>query len=180
MAKRICVYCGSRMGNNGLYEQGAHALGEAFARRGIDLVYGGSNVGLMKTIANAVMVSGGRVVGIIPTILSDNEPEHNAITELHVVNSMHERKAMMEQLSDGFIAMPGGVGTFDELFEILTWRNLKLHEKPVGLLNVAGFYEPMMRFMEHGVREGFIAEEVFDVIEIDKNPDHLLEKMLAH
>ena len=179
MAKRICVYCGSRMGKNDLYQQGAQKLGEAFARRGIGLVYGGSDVGLMKTIANAVMVNGGEVVGIIPTILSHREPEHTAITELHVVNSMHERKALMEQLSDGFIAMPGGVGTFDELFEILAWRNLKLHEKPVGLLNIAGFYDQMMQFIEHCVWEGFIPEDVFEAIKIDDNPDQLLDKMLG-
>jgi uncharacterized protein (TIGR00730 family) len=179
MVKRICVYCGSRMGKNGLYQQGARQLGEAFARHGIGLVYGGSNVGLMMTIANAVMANGGQVVGIIPTILSKHEPEHDSITELHVVNSMHERKALMEQLSDGFIAMPGGVGTLDELFEILTWKNLKLHEKPVGLLNVAGFYEPMMWFIEHSAREGFIADNVLEAIKIDENPDQLLEKMLA-
>jgi len=154
--RSLCVYCGSAMGASERYAQAARALGQELVRRDIGLVYGGGNVGLMGAIADAVMQGGGRATGVIPQTLMKREVGHHGLTELHVVKDMHERKAMMAELSDGFIAMPGGFGTLEELFEVTTWAQLGLHEKPIGLLNVDGFYDGLTAFASHLVAQGFV------------------------
>lgn len=153
---RITVFCGSRMGSRPAYREAAEALGQSLARRGFGLVYGGSSIGLMNVIAEASLRSGGEVIGVIPRRMVDREIAHRGLSELFVVDSMHERKAKMAELSDAFIAMPGGLGTFDELFEITTWALLGLHAKPIGLLDVEAYFEPLSKMVEHGVQEGFV------------------------
>jgi uncharacterized protein (TIGR00730 family) len=152
----LCVYCGSSVGHGPAYADAARALGRELVRRGIGLVYGGGNVGLMGAIADEVMSNGGRATGVIPEALMKREVGHHGLTELHVVKDMHERKAMMAELADGFIAMPGGFGTLEELFEVTTWAQLGLHQKPIGLLNVNGFYDGLAGFASHLVSEGFV------------------------
>jgi uncharacterized protein (TIGR00730 family) len=147
--KRVCVYCGSATGANPAHRDAAEKLGVLLATRGIGLVYGGGNVGLMGVIADAALRAGGEVIGVIPGALMDKELGHTGVTKLHVVASMHERKQLMADLSDGFIALPGGIGTLEEFFETLTWLQLGFHNKPVGLLNVAGFYEHLLTFLRH-------------------------------
>ena len=152
----LCVYCGSAAGNVPVYADAARALGRELVRRDIGLVYGGGNVGLMGAIADEVMANGGRAVGVIPEALMKREVGHHGLTELHIVRDMHERKAMMAELGDGFIAMPGGFGTLEELFEVTTWAQLGLHEKPIGLLNVDGFYDGLTGCASHLVAQGFV------------------------
>lgn len=152
----LCVYCGSAVGNSPAYADAARALGRELVRRDIALVYGGGNVGLMGAIADEVMTGGGRATGVIPEALMGRELGHHGLTELHIVKDMHERKAMMADLSDGFIAMPGGFGTLEELFEVTTWAQLGLHQKPIGLLNVNGFYDGLTGFASHLVSRGFV------------------------
>ena len=152
----LCVYCGSATGGSELYADAARALGRELVRRDIMLVYGGGKVGLMGTIADEVMAHGGRATGVIPQALMQREVGHHGLTKLHVVKDMHERKALMAELADGFIAMPGGFGTLEELFEVTTWAQLGLHEKPIGLLNVNGFYDGLTAFASHLVAEGFV------------------------
>ena len=154
-------------------------MGALLAKRGIGLVYGGGNVGLMGTIAEAVMAGGGEVIGVIPQALADREIAHIGITDLRVVDSMHTRKAMMADLSDGFVAMPGGVGTFEEFFEAVTWTQLGVHRKPCGLLNVAGFYTPLAVFIDQAVSEGFIKPVHRAVIVVDDHPERLLDSLSA-
>ena len=154
-------------------------MGRILASRGIGLVYGGGNVGLMGVIADAVMAHGGNVIGVIPQPLADREIAHPNITELHVVDSMHTRKAMMAELADGFIAMPGGVGTFEEFFEVVTWTQLGLHRKPCGLLNVSGFYSPLAAFIDQAVSEGFIKPVHRAAIVVDDDPERLLNTLLS-
>lgn len=177
--KRLCVFCGSSSGTNPAYAEAATAMGTLLAKRGIGLVYGGGNVGLMGTIAEAVMAGGGEVIGVIPQALADREIAHIGITDLRVVDSMHTRKAMMADLSDGFIAMPGGVGTFEEFFEAVTWTQLGVHRKPCGLLNVAGFYTPLAVFIDQAVSEGFIKPVHRAVIVVDDHPERLLDSLSA-
>jgi uncharacterized protein (TIGR00730 family) len=152
----LCIYCGSAVGNSPAYADAARALGRELVRRDIGLVYGGGNVGLMGAIADEVMSLGGRATGVIPEALMKREVGHHGLTELHVVKDMHERKAMMAELADGFIAMPGGFGTLEELFEVTTWAQLGLHRKPIGLLNVNGFYDGLTAFASHLVGQGFV------------------------
>ena len=156
---RICVFCGSRPGSRPEYVQAARHLGEQLAARGIGLVYGGGHVGLMGTVADAVLKAGGEVIGVIPDNLVKRELSHHGLSELHVVGSMHERKALMAKLADAFIALPGGYGTFEELFEIVTWAQLGLHRKAVGILNVGGFYDGLLALVDHAIGEGFIPED---------------------
>jgi uncharacterized protein (TIGR00730 family) len=177
--KRICVFCGSSVGGKPEYSEAAITLGGLLARRNIGLVYGGGNVGLMGVIANAVLDAGGEAIGVIPHSLAQREIEHRGLTELHVVDSMHTRKAMMADLSDAFIAMPGGVGTFEELFEAITWTQLGLHRKPCGLLNVAGFYTPLAAFIDQAVTEGFIKPVHRASIVVDDNAERLLDTLAA-
>ena len=153
---RICGFCGSSSGRNPAYAAAAVALGKCLAEHGINLVYGGASVGLMGVLADSVLASGGQVVGVIPKALADKEVAHRQLTELHVVDSMHERKALMADLADGFIALPGGFGTVEELCEIITWGQLGLHRKPIGLLNVDGYYESLLAFFDRAVSDRFV------------------------
>jgi uncharacterized protein (TIGR00730 family) len=175
--KRICVYCGSSLGNRAEYAEAAMTLGGLLARRGIGLVYGGGNVGLMGIVADGALAAGGEVIGVIPHSLASREIAHHGVTDLRVVDSMHTRKAMMAELSDAFIAMPGGVGTFEELFEAITWTQLGVHRKPCGLLNVAGFYSPLAAFIDQAVSEGFIKPVHRQGIVVDDNPERLLDTL---
>ena len=175
--KRLCVFCGSSHGANPAYAEAAVTLGTLLAKRGIGLVYGGGNVGLMGVIADAALAAGGEVIGVIPKSLADREVAHHGVTDLRVVDSMHTRKAMMAELSDAFIAMPGGVGTFEEFFEAITWTQLGLHRKACGLLNVAGFYTPLALFIDQAVSEGFIKPVHRAAIVVDDNPERLLDTL---
>jgi uncharacterized protein (TIGR00730 family) len=177
--KRLCVFCGSSTGANPAYVEAASALGRALARRGIVLVYGGGNIGLMGAIADAVMAAGGKAIGVIPEALLRKEHGHRGITELRVVKSMHERKAMMADLAEGFIAMPGGYGTLEEYCEVLTWTQLGYHRKPCGLLNVAGFYDGMLAFFDHAATERFVRAEHRDLVLAESDPERLLDRMAA-
>jgi uncharacterized protein (TIGR00730 family) len=174
----VCVFCGSRMGSRPEYLAGARALGRELGRRGITLVYGGANVGLMGAVADAALAEGGRVVGVLPRLLQDREVAHKGLTELHLVDSMHTRKAMMAERADAFIALPGGVGTFEELFEITTWAQLGMHHKPIGLLNVADFYGPLLSLMRRAVEEGFVPETRAQPFVHHPEPVPLLDAML--
>ena len=175
--KRICVFCGSRPGSRPEYRAAAEFLGTTLAERGIELVYGGGNVGLMGVVADACLAAGGRVVGVIPRALLDWEVGHEGLTRLEVVDSMHTRKARMAELADGFIALPGGLGTFEELFEILTWAQLGFHAKPVGLLDTAGYYLPLLQMIERGVAEGFMKAENRGLLLAEDNLFALLRAM---
>ena len=157
--KKICVFCGSSAGNNSKYVKSAIKLGETLAESGITLVYGGSNVGLMGEIANSVIRRNGNVIGIIPQVLVEKEVAFAKLQDLRIVNSMHERKALMAKLADGFISMPGGFGTLEETIEMLTWTQLGIHEKPLGLLNIEAYFEHLLEFISHMVSEGFLVQE---------------------
>ncbi|RYG85728.1 TIGR00730 family Rossman fold protein [bacterium] len=158
--RRVCVFCGSSSGSRPHFLAAARALGKELAERRVGLVYGGASVGLMGAIADAALENGGEVVGVIPQVLVDKEVAHRGLTQLHVVSSMHDRKALMAQLSFGFVAMPGGIGTLEELFEVWTWTQLGIHAKPVALLNVAGYYDSLLHFLDNGVIEGFLKPAV--------------------
>lgn len=177
--KRICVFCGSSAGARPEYAQAARAMGTLLAGRGIGLVYGGGRVGLMGVVADAVLAAGGEAIGVIPEALMRREVGHVALTELHVVGSMHERKALMADLSAGFIAMPGGYGTFEEFCEVLTWSQLGIHPKPCGLLNVAGYYAPLLAMFDHAVAEGFVRTTHRGIVLEADDPASLLERMAA-
>ena len=174
--KRITVFCGSRIGESEAYKEGAIALGKELAKRGITLVYGGGSVGLMGVIATTVLKEGGEAIGIIPKFLEEREIAHIHLTELHIVDSMHERKAKMADLADGFIAMPGGPGTLEELVEVFTWAQLGLHEKPIGLLNVNQYYDPLIAFLDHMTNEQFMEERHRHMILVESEPARLLNQ----
>lgn len=176
---RLCVFCGSKHGVRPEYGQAARRFGTLMAEQGIGLVYGGGAIGLMGEVADAVLAGGGEAIGVIPRFLSGAEIAHPGLTELHVVESMHERKARMAELADGFAALPGGIGTLEELNEILTWAQLRLHAKPIGLLNVAGFYDGFLEFLRLTVREGFLAEEHCRLLLAERAPEELLLKLRA-
>lgn len=178
--RRICVFAGSNPGAREEYRQAATALGRALAARGLELVYGGASVGLMGAVADATLAAGGAARGVLPRGLFRTEVAHAGLTELHQVDSMHERKAMMARLADGFIALPGGYGTFDELFEIVTWAQIGIHEKPVGLLNIAGYFEPLRTLVEHAAREGFVSEQHAAILLCERDPDALLDRFAAY
>ena len=178
--KRICVYCGSSEGRNAAYAVAAERLGRLLAGQGIGLVYGGANVGLMRTLADAAMAAGGEAIGVMPKALVEKEKAHKSLSRLHVVDSMHERKALMVELSDGFIALPGGAGTMDELFEVWTWGPLGFHRKPCGLLNVAAYYDPLAAFLDHAVTEGFVKDLHRDMLLIAKTPEELLDRFRSY
>ncbi|MBK8809790.1 MAG: TIGR00730 family Rossman fold protein [Acidobacteria bacterium] len=175
--KSITVFCGSNSGFRSEYAEAAKRLGNLFVSAGIRLVYGGGKVGLMGVIADEVMRGGGTVVGIIPDSLERKEVGHREVTELLVVDSMHERKAKMAEFADGFIAMPGGIGTFEEFFEILTWAQLGFHNKPCGILNIAGYYDGLLALCDNAVTEGFLRREHRQLIIEDSDPELLLSKM---
>jgi uncharacterized protein (TIGR00730 family) len=174
-SKRVCVFCGSSPGINEGYARAAEDMGRALVRRDIDLVFGGTAMGLMEVLANTVMAEGGEVVGIIPENLLAREIAKHDITELRVVETMHQRKQLMSDLSDGFVALPGGMGTFEELCEILTWAQLGIHSKPVGVVNSAGYYEPLLALFDHAVTEGFIAPTHRMLLMSADTPDELLD-----
>ncbi len=176
----LCVYCGSSSGNSPAYAAAARALAAELAARKISLVYGGGNIGLMGIVANEVLRLGGEVTGIIPKALMDKEIGHLEVTHLHVVKDMHQRKAMMAELSDGFIAMPGGIGTLEELFEAMTWSQLGLHEKPLGLLNVDGFYDGLLAFLAHQVARGFLHPEHAALLMHEADSAALLERFESY
>jgi uncharacterized protein (TIGR00730 family) len=175
--KRICVFCGSDRGIRADYADAARSLGSSLASRQLALVYGGGRVGLMGEVANAVLDAGGEVVGVIPRSLYEMEVAHTGVTELRVVGSMHERKALMADLSDGFIALPGGMGTLEELFEILTWAQLGFHEKPCGLLEVAGYFEHLIAFLDHAVGQRFLRAEHRGLLMVETCPSALLDRL---
>ena len=175
--RRLCVYCGSSPGASPGYRAAAVALGTLLAARGIGLVYGGGNIGLMGIVADAVLRGGGEVIGVIPQALAEKELAHAGATQLLVVGSMHERKQRMAELADGFIALPGGIGTLEELFEVFTWLQLGFHTKPVALLNVAGFFDPLLIFLARVRDEQFLRAEHHDCLLTDSDPAALLAKM---
>jgi len=174
---RVCVFAGSSAGRNPLYVDAAKELGRVLASRRIGLVYGGARVGLMGAVADAVLAAGGEAVGVIPRALVDKEIAHGGLTELRIVGSMHERKAMMEELSDAFIALPGGWGTLDEMFEILTWAQLGLHQKPCGVLNVHGYFDRLLSFLDHTMDQGFVRREYSSLVAVADAPAALLDAL---
>ncbi len=177
--KSVCIYCGSSSGNLAAFEQVAVALGRELVERDLQLVYGGGNIGLMGAVADAVMAAGGSVTGVIPSALMEKEVGHRGLTHLHIVDDMHERKAMMARLSDGFIAMPGGWGTLEEIFEALTWLQLDIHRKPCGVLNAAGYYDQLLAFLQHAHTSGFVKKAHHDMLIQSDDPGTLLEQMSA-
>jgi uncharacterized protein (TIGR00730 family) len=174
--KRICVYCGSSPGRLIDYRDAAQALGHELAARDLGLVYGGASIGVMGAVADAVLEKGGQVFGVIPHALATREVAHNGLDELFVVDSMHERKAKMAELSDGFIALPGGWGTIEEIFEMLTWAQLGFHKKPCGLLNISGYYDHLFTFLEHAIDERFVHEEFRPMIMMEQSAGNLLDR----
>ncbi|MEA2106454.1 MAG: TIGR00730 family Rossman fold protein [Bacteroidota bacterium] len=175
--KAIAVFCGSSTGNNGNYKKQAILLGQMLAKKNIDLVYGGAKVGLMGAIAEGALNDGGQVIGVLPTFLKSKEIAHSELTELILVESMHERKNLMHEMSDGVIALPGGFGTMEELFEMLTWSQLGLHEKPIGILNIDGFYDPLISLLENMVAKGLLKQKNREMLLIDDNINSLLSQM---
>ncbi len=178
--KRICVYAGSNVGVRQEYQDVARALGEELVKRNVGLIYGGGHVGLMGVLADAVLAGGGEVIGVMPAALFPNEVAFRNVTQFYEVGSMHERKAMMAELADGFIALPGGFGTYDELFEMITWSQIGLHSKPIGLLNVAGFFEPLLTMVRHSSNEGFISPTHANLIMHEETPQALLESFASY
>ena len=175
----VCVYCGSRNGARSAYRALAQQLGTAIGRRGWQLVYGGGRAGLMGAVADATLASGGRVVGVIPESLMQLEVGHASLSELHVVQTMHQRKQLMAERSRAFIAMPGGIGTFEELFEVWTWRHLAYHDRPIGLLDVEGYWAPMLQFLRHSVTEGFMGDDQMAMLHADDQVERLLDTLLT-
>jgi uncharacterized protein (TIGR00730 family) len=173
----VCVYCGSRSGSEGAYAAAADAVGTLIGRRGWQLVYGGGRAGLMGRVADAALAAGARVVGVIPNSLMVRELGHPGLAELHVVETMHQRKQMMAERSDAFLALPGGLGTFEELFEVWTWRQLGYHDKPLGLLNVDGYYDTLIDFLGQTEKRGFVSEAQRDLLEIASEPQSLLDRL---
>ena len=176
----IAVFCGSNRGNDPVYANQARELGQLLARREITLVFGGSKVGLMEELSDAVLQEGGKVIGVMPRLLFDKGIGHPGLTEMIVVETMHERKMRMSELCDGIIAMPGGFGTLDECFEMITWGQLGIHNKPVALLNVKGYYDPMVEMLNHMTTQGFLKEAHKDMFIISERPEFILEKMVNY
>ena len=177
--RRLCVFCGSSTGLDARYREGAVTLGRLLVSRGLGLVFGGGSIGLMGVVAAAVLAVGGEAVGVIPHALAARELAHRGVTDMRVVPSMHARKALMAELSDGFVALPGGLGTFEELFEIATWGQLGIHGKPVGVLNLAGYYDPLVALLDHAVQEGFVSAANRRLILIEGDPAKLLDALAA-
>ncbi len=175
----LCVYCGSRPGVRTSYTEAAHRLGRAIGERGWRLVYGGGRAGLMGTVADAALAAGAQVVGVIPDSLMRLEVGHAGLTELHVVRTMHQRKTMMAERADAFVALPGGIGTLEELFEVWSWRHLAYHANPLGLLDVEGYWQPMLDFLGRTRAEGFVTEAQLNMLQVDDNIDRLLDALAA-
>jgi uncharacterized protein (TIGR00730 family) len=181
MTKRftLCVYCGSRPGDDPAHAQTAQTIGRQIAQRGWQLVYGGGNVGLMGIVADAALAGGAPVIGVIPRSLMEREVGHPGLSELHVVETMHQRKQRMAEQADAFLALPGGIGTFEELFEVWTWRQLGYHDQPIGLLNVGGYYDALIAFMQQTVAAGFVSEGTRAMLEVGDEPSALLDRLAA-
>ena len=178
--KRIAVFCGSSLGASEAYKEGAVQLGKELAARDITLVYGGASVGVMGALADTVLDEGGKVIGVIPKFLAEREIAHQRLTNLYTVETMHERKAKMADLADGFITLPGGPGTLEEFFEIFTWAQIGLHQKPLGLLNIQGYYNPLMNMLDHMVEHQFMKEKYRSLAILDSNPKNLLDQFLSY
>jgi uncharacterized protein (TIGR00730 family) len=178
--RRICVFCGSSRGKNPRHAEAAALLGRLLAERGLGLVFGGGGVGLMGVLADHALAAGGSVIGVIPHGLAARELAHRGVADLRVVPTMHARKALMASLADAFVALPGGLGTLDELFEIATWSQLGIHRKPVGVLNVGGYYDPLVVLLEHAAASGFVTAEGRDLLLVDADPLRLLDRLAAH
>jgi len=178
--KRVCVFCGSNMGARPDYRQAAERLGTVLAERGLGLVYGGAHVGLMGVLAEVVLARGGEVIGVIPASLVAKEVAHVGLADLRIVGSLHERKTLMAELSDGFIALPGGLGTFEEFFEALSWAQLGLHSKPCGLLNVGGFFDALSALVDHAIAERFVRPEYRALIVEAREPEELLARLASY
>jgi len=178
--KRVCVFCGSSPGRDPRYRDAARRLARALVARGLGLVFGGGSVGLMGVLADAVLEAGGEATGVIPHGLAAREVAHRGLRDLRVVPSMHARKSLMAELSDAFLALPGGFGTFEELFEVITWAQLGIHRKPIGLLNVGGYYDGLIGFLDHAVAEGFVSAENRGLVQVADTPEGLLDHLAAH
>lgn len=178
MIQALCVFCGANHGKRPAYRDAAHAVGKLLAQRAITLIYGGGNVGLMGTVADACLGAGGRVIGVIPRALAEKEIAHTGLTEMHVVGSMHERKALMADAADGFLALPGGFGTWDEFCEVLTWSQLGLQKKACAILNVEGYYDALLSLADRAAEDGFIRPEHRKLLLVDMNPERLLDRLL--
>jgi uncharacterized protein (TIGR00730 family) len=178
--RRVCVFCGSSRGRDPRHAEAATQLGTLLAGRGIGLVFGGGSVGLMGVVADAVLACGGTVTGVIPRGLAARELAHRAVADMRVVPTMHARKALMADLADAFVALPGGIGTFEELLEIATWGQLGIHAKPIGVLNVAGYYDPLVALLEHAVDAGFLPEPSRSLVIVDDSAERLLERLATH
>ncbi len=178
--RRICVYCGSNLGGRSVYADAARDLADVLIRHDIEMVYGGADKGIMGVVANAMLKQGGKVYGVIPRMLLEKEIVHQGLTELHVVDSMHERKSMMATLADGFIAMPGGFGTLEEIVEIVTWGQLRFHDKPCGLLNIDGYFDHLLSYLDHANHEGFLSSENREMLLSDENAAGLLQQFESY
>ena len=178
--RRLAVFCGSNPGARPDYVEGARAFGHLLAQRGIGVAYGGSSVGLMSAVAEAVLDEMGDIIGVIPKMLVEREVAHKTLSDLRIVGSMHERKALMGELSDGFVALPGGIGTLEEFFEVWTWAQLGMHEKPCGLLNIAGYFDPLLEFLDRAVTEKFVREVHRSMVIVESDPRALLSKFEAY
>ncbi|MBF9232845.1 LOG family protein [Microvirga alba] len=177
---RLCVFCGSSPGNDPIYLQAARDLGTALAKAGVELVYGGASVGLMGAVADAALAAGGHVIGVMPQSLFDKEIAHRGLSDLRVVGSMHERKALMAELADGFIALPGGIGTFEELFEVWTWAQLGYHGKPCALFNAGGFYDKLIDFLDDVVTKGFVKPPHRAMLIVEQEPEAMIRAVRAY
>jgi uncharacterized protein (TIGR00730 family) len=180
MNNNICIYCGSAVGIKTEYCDSARRVGQALARHGFGLVYGGGRVGLMGIVADAVLAGGGRVIGVIPDPLATKEIAHDGLTELHVVADMHQRKALMAQRANAFLTLPGGIGTFEEFFETLSWSVLGLHQKPLGILNVAGYFDPLLALLNHAVAERFVRPHNLKRLIVSDDPDTVVSDLMIH
>jgi uncharacterized protein (TIGR00730 family) len=178
--KSICVFCGARFGNDDKFKTLAEKAGQSIAAKGLTLVYGGGRVGLMGAVADAAIDAGGKVIGIIPKFLADKEVEHRNLTEIYIVSSMHERKTMMAELSDAFVALPGGAGTMEEIFEQWTWAQLGIHTKPIGFLNCDGFYDPLFAMFKNMKRAEFIQDELVDMLVLENDIDVMLTRFAEY
>jgi len=177
--KRLCVFCGSSEGNSPAFTNAARELGQAIAARDIEMVFGGSHVGLMGVVADAALAGGGKVIGVLPRFMSDKELAHLRLTRLHLVETMHERKQLMVELSEGFVALPGGFGTFEEIFEAITWSQLHLHGHPCAFLNVEGYFDSLLEFLRCAAEKGFVRREHLDALIVAETPDELFTKFAA-
>ncbi|HEY6088649.1 MAG TPA: TIGR00730 family Rossman fold protein [Gemmatimonadaceae bacterium] len=178
--RRLAIFCGSNPGARPEYMEAARSLGRLLSQRGIGIVYGGSNVGLMSALADTMLDEGGDIIGVIPSMLVQREVANTALSDLRIVDSMHERKAVMAELADGFVALPGGIGTLEEFFEIWTWGQLGMHEKPCGLLNVAGYFDPLLEFLDRAVAEKFVRDVHRQMVVVESEPAALLARFEAY